>query len=119
MVNVSRFLTALAVMAILLLGAAGSASAHALMTDHGAVHHDEPCTDHDDDQRAPPCDSPQQDRHHGMPMAAPCCPSIEAPARIAVFRITMMSRVAWHPPVDSLLATLLIAPEPPPPRAAA
>jgi len=104
MESIGRFLTALAVIAVLLLGAAGSASAHAFMTDHGAVHHDEPCTNHDD---------------HGMPMAAPCCPSIEEPARITVSRVTVMSRINWHPAVAPLLATLLIAPEPPPPRTAA
>ncbi|GLR77418.1 hypothetical protein HUE56_30505 (plasmid) [Azospirillum oryzae] len=116
--GIGRFLTALAVMAVLLLGAAGSASAHAVMTDHGAVHNDAPCTDHED-QGTLPCDYPDQEPHHAMPMAAPCCPSLEAPARITVTRVTVMSRIIWHPAAEPLLATLLITPEPPPPRTAA
>ena len=116
--SVGRFLTALAVIAVLLLGAAGSASAHAFMTDHDAVHQDAPCTALDDPGVAP-CDHPDQDRHHGMPMTAACCPSLEAPARIPVTRVTVMSRFVWHPAAAPLLATLLITPEPPPPRVAA
>lgn len=112
-------LTALTVTIALLLGVAIGAPAHAVLADHRASmpadHHSAPAADHDQDQA--PCDHcPGRAGGQGMPMAAPCCPGLTAPARVQVARMTAVQRIAWHPADVHSPGSRLIAPEPPPPK---
>ncbi|PWC34935.1 hypothetical protein [Azospirillum sp. TSO22-1] len=119
MAGIGRFLTALALVVSLLLGAAAGASAHALMTDpsdHAAHHGQAPCCDHD--RQTPAGEHPGQ-KQHAMPMAAPCCPGLAAPTRVEAVRTVFVRRVPWQPATVHQPAARLIAPEPPPPKSAA
>jgi hypothetical protein len=111
-------LTVLLVTIALLLGAVGGASAHAVLADHHStmpVDHSAPAADHDQGQA--PCNHcPGRAGGQGMPMAAPCCPGLTAPARVQVVRLTAVRRVAWHPVDVHSPGSRLIAPEPPPPK---
>ena len=111
-------LTVLLVTIALLLGAVGGASAHAVLADHRSSMpdgHSAPATNHDQDQ-APYNHCPGRAGGQGMPMAAPCCPGLTAPARVQVIRLTAVQRVAWHPADVHSPGTRRIAPEPPPPK---
>ncbi|HYG84800.1 MAG TPA: hypothetical protein VD978_00925 [Azospirillum sp.] len=116
--GIGRFVTALTLILALLLGAAGSSSAHALMADHDTApttQHEMPCAPHGDHQASPDPDSGTAQKHQ-MPMTAACCPAVTAPTRLDVIRTTILRRIAWHPDAAQRLDARSISPDPRPPK---
>lgn len=118
MESIGRFLTALALVATLLLGAVSGVHAHGRM-DHpdavGTAPSETPCSGHDHRQAAP-CSAADPDRSHATEMAAPCC-HLGVPARIDTASSVIEVRpIVWCRDPGERFDTRRLTPESPPPK---
>lgn len=119
MESIGRFLTALALVATLLLGAVSEVHAHGRMDHPNAVGTDPsetPCSGHDHRQAAP-CSAADPDRSHATEMAAPCCQNLGVPIRIdTAFSVIEVRHIVWYRGPGERFDTRRITPESPPPK---
>lgn len=119
MESISHFLTAITLVAVLVLGAVGGVHAHARM-DHsdgvGTTHPETPCLGHDHRQTAS-CNAVDPGRSLAMEMTAPCCQNLGTLAWVdAVTGMFGALRIGWSPDQEERFDARRITPDSPPPK---